>query len=40
MLGAKIAHGSTLGPVAEAILQAYYEIEDSSEFTAFENQIG
>ncbi len=40
MLGEKIAHGSTLGPVAEAILQAYYEIEDSSEFTAFENQIG
>ena len=34
----KIAHGSTLGPVAEKILMTYYEMDAASEMTAFENQ--
>lgn len=38
--GEKVAHGSSLAPVAEKILLAYYELEASSEVTAFENQIG
>ena len=38
--GEKIAHGSTLAPVAEKILMAYYEMEDANEVTAFENQAG
>ena len=38
LYGEKIAHGSSLAPVAEKILMAYYEMEDASEMTAFENQ--
>ena len=38
--GEKIAHGSSLAPVAEQILMAYYEMDDASEVTAFENQAG
>ncbi len=40
IFGEKIAHGSSLGPVAEKILLAYYEMNAASEVTAFENQIG
>ncbi len=40
IFGEKIAHGSTLSPVAEKILMAYYEMDDASEVTAFENQPG
>ena len=40
IFGEKIAHGSSLGPVAEAILLAYYEMDAASEVTAFENQAG
>ena len=40
IFGEKIAHGSSLGPVAEAILLAYYEMDAASEITAFENQAG
>ncbi len=40
IFGEKIAHGSTLAPVAEKILLAYYEMQDASEMTAFENQAG
>ena len=36
--GEKIAHGSSLAPVAEKILMAYYEMEDATEMTSFENQ--
>ena len=38
--GEKIAHGSSLAPVAEQILLAYYEMDAASEVTAFENQAG
>ena len=40
IFGEKIAHGSSLGPVAEQILLAYYEMDAASEVTAFENQAG
>ncbi len=40
LYGEKIAHGSSLAPVAEQILMAYYEMDDASEVTAFENQAG
>jgi len=40
VFGEKIAHGSTLAPVAEKILLTYYEMDAASEMTAFENQIG
>lgn len=40
IFGEKIAHGSTLAPVAEKILLTYYEMEAASEMTAFENQAG
>ncbi len=39
IFGEKIAHGGSLGPVAEKILLAYYEMDAASEVTAFENQI-
>ena len=38
LYGEKIAHGSTLAPVAEKILLTYYEMDAASEMTAFENQ--
>ena len=38
--GEKIAHGSSLAPVAEQILLTYYEKDAASEVTGFENQIG
>ena len=38
--GEKVAHGSSLAPVAEDILLAYFEMEDAGEVTAFENQVG
>ena len=37
--GEKIAHGSSLAPVAEQILLTYYEKDAASEVTGFENQI-
>ena len=40
IFGEKIAHGSSLGPVAEQILLTYYEMDAASEVTAFENQAG
>ena len=40
LFGEKIAHGSSLGPVAEKILLTYYEMDAASEMTAFENQAG
>ena len=38
VFGEKIAHGSSLAPVAEKILLTYYEMDAASEMTAFENQ--
>ena len=38
--GEKVAHGSSLAPIAEKILLAYYEMDAASEITAFENQVG
>ncbi len=40
IFGEKIAHGSSLAPVAEKILLTYYEMQAASEVTAFENQVG
>ncbi len=38
LFGEKIGAGSALGAIAEQVLMAYYEISDTSEVTAFENQ--
>ena len=38
--GEKAAHGSSLAPVAEDVLRAYFAMEAASEVTAFENQVG
>ena len=40
IFGEKVAHGSSLAPVAEKILLTYYELEEAKEVTAFENQVG
>ena len=37
--GEKVAHGSTLAPVAEDILEAYFEKVGASEVFVYENQI-
>ena len=38
--GEKVAHGSSLGPVAEEILRTYFEMEAASDVFTYENQIG
>ena len=38
--GEKVAHGSSLAPVAEDVLRYYFAMEEASEVTAFENQAG
>ena len=38
--GEKVAHGAWLAPVAEDILEAYYEMEAASDVFTYENQIG
>ena len=38
--GEKVAHGSSLAPVAEQILEAYFERVNSSDVFVYENQIG
>ena len=38
--GEKAAHGSWLAPVAEDILEAYFEMEDSSDVFTYENKVG
>ncbi len=40
IFGEKVAHGSSLAPIAEKILMAYYEMTAATEVTAFENQAG
>lgn len=40
IFGEKVAHGSSLAPIAEKILLSYYEMTSASEITAFENQAG
>ena len=40
IFGEKVAHGSSLAPIAEKILLSYYEMDAASEVTAFENQAG
>ena len=40
MYGEKIAHGSTLAPAAEAILEAYFEKEAASDVFIYENKVG
>ncbi|MDO5152450.1 MAG: penicillin-binding transpeptidase domain-containing protein [Eubacteriales bacterium] len=40
IFGEKVGHGNWLPPIAEKILQTYYEMEAATEMTAFENQIG
>ena len=39
IFGEKMGAGSALGPVAENVLMAYFEISEDSEVTAFENQV-
>ncbi len=39
IFGEKIGAGSALGPIAEDVLMAYFEIDANSEVTAFENQV-
>lgn len=38
--GEKVAHGSTLAPIAEQILEAYFEMEAASDVFTYENQVG
>ena len=38
--GEKVAHGATLAPVAEDILEAYFEQEAASEVFIYENRVG
>ena len=38
--GEKVAHGSSLAPVAETILKTYFEMVDASEVYTYENQLG
>ena len=38
--GEKVAHGAWLAPIAEDILEAYYEQGKSSDVFTYENQIG
>lgn len=38
--GEKVAHGSSLAPVAEQILEAYFEMEAASDVFTYENQVG
>ena len=40
IFGEKCAHGNWLAPVAEKILQAYFEQVDASEAYTYENQVG
>ncbi len=40
IFGEKVAHGSSLAPIAEQVIMAYYEMTAASEVTAFENQAG
>ncbi len=39
LFGEKLGSGGALGPVAEDVLMAYFEIDANSEVTAFENQV-
>lgn len=38
--GEKVAHGSSLAPVAQAVLEVYFEMEAASDVYTNENQIG
>ncbi len=38
--GEKAGHGSSLGNVAKAVLDAYFGVEDSGDITIGENQVG
>ena len=40
MYGEKIAHGSTLAPAAEDILEVYFEKEAASDVFTYENKVG
>lgn len=39
VFGEKTAHGSSMVPVAEKAVEAYYELQDAAETSSFENQI-
>ena len=38
--GEKVAHGNWLAPVAEDILEAYFEMDSASDVFTYENQLG
>ena len=38
--GEKVAHGSSLAPVAQDILEAYFEMEAASDVFTYENKVG
>ena len=38
--GEKVAHGSSLAPVAEQILEEYFDTIYASDVFTYENQIG
>ena len=38
--GEKVAHGSTLAPIAEDILEVYFEKEAASDVFTYENKVG
>ena len=39
IFGEKVAHGSSMAPIAEPILKAYFEAVDASEVYTYENQL-
>ena len=38
--GEKVAHGSSLGPVAEQIIETYFDLVMASDVYTYENQVG
>ena len=38
--GERVAHGSTLAEIAEAVMRAYFDLGDAGDTTAYENQLG
>lgn len=38
--GERVAHGSTLAEIAEAVMRVYFDIGDAGDTTAYENQLG
>ena len=40
LYGEKVAHGSSLAPVAEEIMEYYFDLVFASDVFTYENQVG